>query len=162
MTHRQAVDIYTNAFAEEPKRIAACLLITIIDGKHLETRFRCFADHNAEQLEQDYNLMGNNADNLGFITPNSPGVVKGFSALLSGSQGVFPGSSASIEKKNMPEFFNSLTKQQQEQLAVAVVNDPNGKNAFATFMESFNTAIKDTFGNASNGIQNIWHGLFSK
>ena len=57
MTHRQAADIYTKAFHELVKWIAACLLINIVDGKHLETLFQCFASHNAEQLEQDYDLL---------------------------------------------------------------------------------------------------------
>ena len=57
MTHRQAADIYTKAFNETLKWTAACLLINIVDGTQLETLFRCFADHNAEQLAQDYDLL---------------------------------------------------------------------------------------------------------
>ena len=57
MTHRMAADIYTKAFHELLKWIAACLLINIVDGKHLETLFQCFAAHNAEQLEQDYESL---------------------------------------------------------------------------------------------------------
>ena len=57
MTHRQAGDIYTKAFHELKKWIAACLLINIVDGRQLETLFQCFASHNAEQLEQDYDLL---------------------------------------------------------------------------------------------------------
>ena len=57
MTHRQAADIYTKAFNEALKWTAACLLINIVDGTQLETLFRCFADHNAEQLAQDYDLL---------------------------------------------------------------------------------------------------------
>ena len=56
MTHRQAAD-YTKVFHELLKWIAACLLINMVDGKHLETLFQCFASHNAEQLEQDYDLL---------------------------------------------------------------------------------------------------------
>ena len=56
MTHRPAADIYTKAFHELLKWIAACLLINI-DGKQLETLIECFATHNAEQLEQDYDLL---------------------------------------------------------------------------------------------------------
>ena len=52
MTPRQAADIYTEAFYEARKWIAACLLINIVDGTQLETLFRCFADHNVEQLAQ--------------------------------------------------------------------------------------------------------------
>ena len=57
MIHRQAADIYTKAVHEALKWIAACLLINIVDGTQLETLFRCFADHNAEQLEQDYDQL---------------------------------------------------------------------------------------------------------
>ena len=57
VTHRQAAEIYTKAFHEALKWIAACLLINIVDGTQLEALFRCFADHNAEQLEQDYDKL---------------------------------------------------------------------------------------------------------
>ena len=57
MAHRQAGDIYIKAFHELKKWIAACLLINVVDGRQLETLFQCFAEHNAEQLEQDYDLL---------------------------------------------------------------------------------------------------------
>ena len=57
MTLRQAADIYTKAFHEALKWVAACLLINIVDGTQLEALFRCFADHTAEQLEQYYDEL---------------------------------------------------------------------------------------------------------
>ena len=49
MTHRQAADIYTKAFANGEKWYAACLLVSIIDGLKLQELFKQFTIHAIEK-----------------------------------------------------------------------------------------------------------------
>ena len=57
MTHRQAGDIYTKAFYDALKWIAACLLINIVDGRQLDILFRCFTEHEKERTDVDYDQL---------------------------------------------------------------------------------------------------------